>query len=427
MNISTLYSKVLVAILLLSLLLGAFLIRFRQFQGCGFFRDEPGTNTLSYRSVYEYFQPEHGADPIEINGLFYYKFIQHPWQEFTGRILHDDTVFTCRLSSLLGALIGLAVFFQLGKNYTDKYTALLATALLTVNGCHQFYSNYLRYHIFSILAAILLTCALGKILSKPNWQNWFIYHCLTVINIYTSLNNLTLLPAHWLIIYLYTCSNSEHNQQYIKLRRGLITSALLSLLAFLPMPFWDSQALGRMSAYPPLSINLYLNIYCCLVGLKEYLLHPTSLITLISIAAFLAIGLKKAWQDYRIQNDLRLLTISAWLIVPLITHWIISLIVQPLIITRNLIFIMPAFALLVSVGIKSLANSTYSKVILITLWLIIIPTLLSQCGHNVFYEWDEPINPRYYRVPMSECCRYPGDHISGQLPSEKRKSSPSNF
>lgn len=427
MHISTLYSKVLVALLLLGLLLGAFFIRFRQFQGCGFFRDEPGTNTLSYRSVYEYFHPEHGADPIEINGLFYYKFIQHPWQEFTGRLLHDDTVFTCRLSSLVGALIGLAVFFQLGKNYTDKYTALLATALLTVNGCHQFYSNYLRYHIFSLLAAILLTCVLNQILSKPNRQNWFIYHCLTVVNIYTSLNNLTLLPAHWLIIYLSAYSNSERNRQYFALRRGLITSVVLSLLAFLPMPFWDSQALGRMSAYPPLSFNLYLNIYCCLVGLKEYLLCPTSLITLVSIATFVAIGLKKAWQNYRTQNDLRLLTIATWLIVPLILHWLISLSVQPLIITRNLIFIMPAFALLTAVGIKSLANSIYSKVIITALWLIIIPTLLSQCGHNVFYEWDEPISPKYYHAPMSECCRYPGDHISGQFLPQEREFSHSNF
>lgn len=422
MNMSNVIAKILVLFLLLSLLLGAFLIRFRQFQGCGFFRDEPGTNTLSYRSVYEYIHPEHGAEPVEVNGLFYYKFIQHPWQEFTGQILHDDTVFACRLSSLLGALIGLAVFFQLGKNYTDKYTALIATALLTINGCHQFYSNYLRYHIFSLLAAVLLTYILGQILSRPNWQNWLAYHCLTIINIYTSINNLTLLPAHWLIIYLSMRSNSKCNWQYIQLRRGLLTSIILSSLAFLPMPFWDSQALGRMNSYPALNFNLYLNIYCCLVGLKEYLFSFTSLITLVTIAVFLLVGLKKAWQDYQDKDDLRLLTISAWLFGPLLLHLLASLTIQPLIITRNLIFVMPAFALLTATGLKSLAKSACSKAIITLLWLIIIPTLLTQCGHNVFYEWDEPINPKYYHVPMFECCRYPGDHISRQLPQVEQAS-----
>ena len=77
---------------------------------------------------------------------------------------------------------------------------------------------------------------------------------------------------------------------------------------------------------------------------------------------------------------------------------------------------MPAFALLTATGLKSLTKSTYSKAIITFLWLIIIPTLLTQCGHNVFYEWDEPINTKYYHAPMFECCRYPGDHISGQLP-----------
>lgn len=421
MDSSTLYSKILVPILLFSLLAGAFFIRFRQFQGCGFFRDEPGTNTLSYRSVYEYFRPEHGANPIEINGLFYYKFIQHPWQKFTGRVLHDETVYACRLSSLAGALLGLAAFFQLSKNYTDRYTALLATSLLTINGCHQFYSNYLRYHIFSLLAAILLTCALRAVLTKTNSRTWFIYHCLTLINIYTSLNNITLLPAHWLIIYLTMRSNCrDSNPSYYNLRRGLITSTIIALLAFLPMPLWDTHALGRMNSYPPLNFNLYLNIYCCLAGLKEYLLSPASLLTLISLAVFLIVGLKKAWQIYKEKSDTRLLTIAAWLIIPLALHWLISLVIQPLIITRNLIFVMPAFALLIATGIKSLATSLKARIVITAIWLVIIPTLLTQCGHNVFYEWDEPLNPKYYHVPRSECCRYPGDHILGQ-PAQNQK------
>lgn len=411
MNNSVSYSKILILFILINLLTGAFFIRFRQFQGCGLFRDEPGTNTLSYRSISEYLYPEHGAEPIEINGLFYYKFIQHPWQEFTGKVLHDDTVYACRLSSLIGSILGLVAFFLLAQRYTDKYTALLATALLTINGCHQFYSNYLRYHIFSLLGAILLTYLLSELLSKPNFKNQFFYHLLTFINIYTSLNNLTLLPAHWLIIYLAIGKISPNDSKRSNLVKVLISSIVLTCLAFLPMPLWDNQALGRMDSYPALDLNLYLNIYCCLVGLKEYLLTPTSLLVLLSIAVFLFSGLVCAWRAYKSQKDLQLLTIAAWLVVPLGLHWLLSSIIQPLIITRNLIFIMPAFALLTALGIKNLAISFWPKIIITVIWLIIIPTLLAQCGHNVFYEWDEPVSLKYCNYPMIECCRYPGDHI----------------
>ncbi|MGM9991573.1 MAG: hypothetical protein ACI376_01815 [Candidatus Bruticola sp.] len=411
MTFSSLYTKITIYFLLLCLLSGAFFIRSGQFRGCGLYRDEPGTNTLAFRSISEYIYPEHGAEPIEINGIFYYKFIQHPWQEFCCLVLGDITTSAYRFSSLIGGILSLWALFHLGKRCSSIWISLLAVALLSINGCHQYYSNYLRYHIFSLLAAILLTIILFNILAKPNIKNWLLYIVMSAVNIGISLNNITLLPAHWLILSLAIKRTSTKDPARVRLKSGLIASILTALATALPMPFFDRGALARMDSYPELSWQLGVNIFCSQAGLKEYLYSISSIVTLLSILIFLIAGLYRAWQEYHNKGDLLYLTLAAWLVVPLLLHVILSILIQPLIITRNLIFIMPAFALLTAIGINYLSSLNWHKLIITAAWVIIIHNLLLQCGHNVFYEWDEPVNYRYFQPTMTNCCRFPGDHI----------------
>lgn len=403
--------KLLSGLLLVTLIISGFAVRYGQFRGCSLHRDEPGTNTLALRSVMEYAYPEHGAEKTEINGAFYYKFIQYPWQIFSSCILGDDTVSGYRFSSVIGALAGFAVIFVLGRRCAGTWTALLALAFLSINGCHQYYSNYMRYHIFSLFLAAAASLQFIHTLKKPSSGRWSTYHILTVLNIYTSLNNITLFPAHWVCAALYAkFSRSLPEKERKILLCNIIASAVLCILSFIPMPLWDTGALSRMDWYPVLSAPLMLNIFCCLAGLKEYLCDPASILYLSGAFIFIVLGSVSAFEELR-QGRIEKIMLFAWLIIPILLHIAVSVIIHPIIIARNLIFLMPPFFLLMALGMRRLAASKAGAALVLVFAVFSAPAMLAQCGHNVYYDWDEVILPQYYSTHLDGCCRYPGDHI----------------
>lgn len=406
---------IIILVLLFLLLTAAFLMRKDCFYGCAFFRDEPGTEQLSLRSVKEYFlTPETGLKPIEINSLFYYKFILYPWKEWRNS-LGDATVTGYRGSSLWGALIGLGIVFLVGSRSHNKWIALLAVSLLTVNACHKTFSVYMRYHIYSFLFAGWSVLIFWRLLKKPNLGNWLYYNLLAVINIYVSINNITLLPAQWLILALFLRRKYGAAKLWPStFKIGLALSALTALAAFLPMPFYDSGALERMDHYAPLGWPLFLNIYASFVGIKQELASPEGLFCLLSVGFFLTVGIKGAVDEFRREGRPEALTLVAWLAVPLLLHLIVSASIHPIIITRNLIFLMIPFAVLTASGIRTCAEKTAGFIAVTTVWTLLIPLMLHQCNHIIYYDWDAVEPDKFFLNDRRECCEMPGDHLKHQ-------------
>ncbi|MBQ7503379.1 hypothetical protein IJT93_11855 [bacterium] len=385
------------------------------FYGCAFFRDEPGTEHLSLNSVTEYFcVTEDGRRPVEINSLFYYKFILYPWKEWRNS-LGDITVTGYRRSSLWGSLIGLGIVFLVGSRSHNKWIGLLAVSLLAVNACHKTFSVYMRYHIYSLLFAGWSTLVFWRLLKKPNLLNWLYYNLLAIINIYVSLNNITLLPAHWLVLALVLRRKYGSFKLWpSSYKIGLALSALTSLAAFLPMPLYDSGALGRMDHYAPLGWPLFLNIYSSFVGLKQDLASWEGLFCLLSVGFFLAVGIKTAFDSFRGEGKPEALTLAAWLIVPILLHIVISALIHPIIITRNLIFLMIPFAVLTAAGIRSCARGAAGTVLTAAVWSLLIPLMLHQCNHIIYYDWDAVEPEKFFLNERWECCEMPGDHLKRQ-------------
>lgn len=406
---------IIIFILLLLLLTGAFLMRRDCFYGCAFFRDEPGTEQLSLNSVTEYiWGTDDGRRPVEINSLFYYKFILYPWKEWRNS-LGDITVTGYRGSSLWGALIGLGVVFLVGAKSHNKWIGLLAVSLLTVNACHKTFSVYMRYHIYSLLFAGWSVLAFWRLLKKPSLGSWLYYNLLAVINIYVSLNNITLLPAQWLIMALYLRRGYGSPKLWpSSYKTGLVLSVLTALIAFLPMPFYDSGALGRMNHYAPLGWPLYLNLYASLVGIKQELASPEGLFCLLSVGFFLAAGLKGAFDSFRREGRPEALTLAAWLGVPLLLHLLISAFIHPIMITRNLIFLMIPFAVLTAAGMRRCAEGGAGAAAVTAVWTLMIPLMLHQCNHIVYYDWDAVEPDKFFISERQECCEMPGDHLKHQ-------------
>lgn len=405
------------------------LVRWGQFFGCEPFRDEPGTYTLALFSPWERLSQPHETGFFEINGSFYYT-LQHYWQVFCDQVLLSPTIDAYRGSSLIIGLTSLVALYYLGKRLVGPQAAFIASLFLAINPFHQYFSNYLRFQMASLLAAIICWQLFLNLTKHESGKNWCFFLIATLLSVFISLPNICLLPAQALYFLLQKQGSRSAWRQVAWL-------SLAALLLGLVFPYCDPQGSQRIAWYPPLNSALFAGIVCCGIGIKQYLLCPFTFIAFSGLLIAAAGGLISLVQHCRKLYQLSIsspslaessepdtvlgrkrpliwpesLSIILWLFVPFVSMLIISLGWQNIIIARSCLFIQPALALLIGVGTVRLSQSRRGAWLTIAVSAIVMAVLLSQCRHNVYYEWDEPLKAQAFSSYKEGCCQFPFDHL----------------
>ncbi|MHB0878394.1 MAG: glycosyltransferase family 39 protein [Anaerolineae bacterium] len=312
-----------------------------------------------------------------------YTFALKPWIDATG-----TSEFTLRFSSVLAAVVLLALLYRVGRRLLGEQGARVTALLAIASPYLIWYAQELKMYSLLAMLGVASYASLLSALDRGRWPRWALYAVVTSILPYVHILGVLLLPAQGLALLLSW-------RTYARRRAWLTTMALMSL-PYLPLAIWQAPYLaGGVQTghlYYPLPAMLSILAHAWplgIVGVPGLLpLLPFAAALLAAVVVPLTPALsapeRKAATAGGTGANLaaagagRLLW--AWLLVPVALVWLISL-RSPVFTDRYLIASLPALLLLLALGVTALAR----------LWrpaaLLLLALLLAVSLYALLQQW----------------------------------------
>ncbi|MEN8253403.1 MAG: glycosyltransferase family 39 protein [Patescibacteria group bacterium] len=327
-------------------------------------------------------------------------------KDFQPPLLHLILHFAHRLTGIksewflrsIGALIpGLVTIwatYKIGEKIANKKAGLLAALLLASNSFHIFYSQELRPYSLPAMIGTLSWLTLLKLQATSSKSQTNLKSQILNITILFILSSLGLYSS-----YLYPFLILSQIAYVLLFKRRVVKaffySLFFSFLAFLPwLPMflqqlkigtaWQSQLPGWSTV---VSITQFKSLPLVfgkfLYGVIDLEISATFFFSSFFIVFLL---LTSSWQTLKqINKEKSLKIILIWLMIPLLSAWLVSFII-PVLRPKRVLYLLPAFYLFVSYLLYSPKKSLLVK---LTLAILLTTNLLSTFS---YYR-----NPNYQR------------------------------
>jgi uncharacterized membrane protein len=315
----------------------AFFLRAATLANQSLWRDEVDAIRFSSWSL-----PELAAGLVQVshNGPLYFLLLSF-WRTFTG-----NSEYALRFPSAgFGVLLiplGYALARRLGLS---RRAGLLTGLLLTTSPYLLWYSQEAKmYTMLTALVGVAFLAYLKALAGGGRW--WAVFVTATSLSFYTHI----LAP---LMLIVYVVVGLGHVGPARRRWRGWLVSMALLTGPYLPLAWWQAPRLVRGYAsghqFYPLSEEVYLLLQLYSRGLIRFagLLPVIAALFLLLAGLFLSIPPAR-----RVQFNSRAV-LAAWLLIPPLAVYLISLRV-PVFEDRYLIYITPAFYLLLAAGLTKL-------------------------------------------------------------------------
>lgn len=299
-----------------------------------------------------------------------------------------------RLASVIPSVITVLILFHIVKKQTDTTTGYLAAIFLGVNAFHVFFSQELRPYAFAAMWATLSWWWMLKIQTQPARKGWYIgYAVTTAAGLYSSY----LYPFHLLGQLIYIFLMPQRRLKYWFLSLG--TSGLL-YLPWLPY-FWEQFTVGSMLRThtagwesvvgTPVMKALPLTLAKFFFGMQDLeltwqFLLPTVIIT--TVIGWITIAIFRQKREALTKH---FLLMSCWILIPLLSSWLISFwvpVIQPKRIMLILPGVMAAVAIVARTGLRLPSALTRG------LAFLLIGSYLSLQFFALAAYWTQPVLQR---------------------------------
>ncbi|MDP3973631.1 MAG: glycosyltransferase family 39 protein [Candidatus Daviesbacteria bacterium] len=279
------------------------------------------------------------------------------------------TEIAVRLPSIIFGILTIWITFLIGQKIHSKSLGFIAALFLAVNPLHIYYSQEARmYSLAALVVSINMLFFLNLVKGeKSNGRNLGFYILSNLLVLVSDYVSYLIFPAQ-LAFFLI-----GHRTRFLK--KWLIV-LLLSLGIFsIWLPIFMNQLQAGLAVSS--SIPAWKEVVGSF-GLKPLILtyvkfiigridHPDPLIygSLFLIPGLLFLFLM--WRGIRFASDFNKKLLSVWLIIPIVSALLISLTV-PIYSYFRLLFILPSFMMLISLGVLSFKPKFRN--------FLIIPTIL---------------------------------------------------
>ena len=287
-----------------------------------------------------------------------------------------------RLLSVIFGVGTVWITYKLTKVLFDKNIALLSTILLAVSPYHIYYSQEIRMYSEAAFFAILSIYFLHLFLTKSKIVYSTGYILSTVALLYTHYDGSFLILAQLLYIL----------NVYKKRLRDFILYQVVIFILYIP---WIPQFITQLKN--GLSVGEYLPGWQHVLSLPFIKALPVTffkfsfgridiedslsfLILTVSILAIVVFVLFKSFKNFR---DKKYKLVALWFFIPIISVLIISFRI-PLNQPFRILYVLPAFCILLSLGIYNLKR--------FKLVALIILIFVNLGGLTLYY-----VNPKYSR------------------------------
>ncbi len=277
------------------------------------------------------------------NGPLYHLLLR-PWLHLAG-----DGEFGLRFFSLIWGVLAVPLTFRLARRIFPSLpgVACLAALLATTSPYLVWYSQEGKMYTLVVALTLLSMDRYLAALERGGWGRWLAYGVVTAVAPYVHFLAALIIPAQGLIFFALDgpCR-----------RRGWkpwLASLAVLILPYLPLLVWQLPLLlhpgdtgFRFVPLPEMVSSL----------LYSYSLGVTSSLPWWGLAPFIGLLLAAGllWRD-RLVRPLSLAALFCWLLVPVLGLFLISL-SRPLYTARYLIFVLPAYLLLVAGGGMAIAR-----------------------------------------------------------------------
>jgi uncharacterized membrane protein len=307
----------------------------------------------------------------------------------------------------------------------DPSVALLSTLLLTTSQLHIYYSQEARmYSLTTLLASLAIYFFLTTLKDGKNKLSWLLYSFSITALIASDYVPLFLLP----IFFIYALFEKKGANWWKKYALTYLPIVFLGLV-WLPMLFTQLRAITQLKSTLPGwnsiiggssvkdAVLVWTKFVFGRISLSNKILYYGLLVIATSIVIIPVFSFVT-----RLVRSMKL--IFLWLIIPLLLGLLVSF-VTPVLIYFRFLFVLPAFYILIAVGISRL-KPNFAKVLIVLLlivnltsWLIYIKDPRQQretwreatsfveqrvsSDEIVLFDYPEPITPfRWYSKGLVE-------------------------
>jgi uncharacterized membrane protein len=259
-----------------------------------------------------------------------------------------------RLFSVLVAMLTILFIYKLGSKVINKKVGLMAAAFLATSGLFVYYSQEARMYALATLLVVLTIFSFVKLIKGGRVGDWIAFSILLVLIAATDYVAILILPVLWVFAVI-----NKQNQFWWK--KFLASHIILIIFMALWSPIFIKQLSGG------LAVNVTSPSWWKILGLtsiKNLALIPIKFILgRISFENKLVYGsvvcIAAAVFGYPLIKTFKKASLYwLWLIVPVILAAIIGLKISIFYYFR-LLFVLPAFYLLVAIGISNLKKYSY--------------------------------------------------------------------
>ncbi len=328
------------------------------------------------------------------NMALYYIFL-HFWLQFTALLGLNPTEFVIRLPSAIFAALSSVMVFLLGRRFLGLAAGLTAAGLYLLNGQQLIYAQETRSYALQLLLICITWYALFAIVSGNTHQKrwWLCFALATVLAVYVHLFSALILAAQVVafggLLVLPGTPGPWRTQARQQLRMFIV--CLVGIFLLLIPGIYTSRSGSKTGWLPiPHPMDVYLLFLTISANSRIYL---ALLVAFCILGLFVAVLAYQAWgkrllsrlslvdtaedqYDQRLSHFQQLLPVGfallCWVIVPIVLSYIISYSSTRLFSARYLVTIVPAFVLLVGLGIAVVRWRVVQVVLVLGLLLLTI-------------------------------------------------------
>lgn len=287
-----------------------------------------------------------------------YHLFLHGWLSVANTAGFLQTEAVVRLPSAIFAALSTVVVFLLGRRVRGNSTGIVAAALYLLNDWQLVYAQQARAYSLQVLLLCLSWYGLFSILERPRatkWH-WILYVGASVLAIYAHLFSVVILGTQvlamavvWLFPGLFATGEARKRlRSHVQVFLGCFALVLLLSLPMLLL----SRTADKTSWLPRASLNDLLYFWHSVSGNSKYYLLV--MVAMLVVAAGLALWSRFAAERGRPVEEVESHVyhqalwgwlLLCWLLIPIVSTYIISQGPLRLFSARYLIVVVPALTL----------------------------------------------------------------------------------
>lgn len=319
---------------------------------------------------------------IRQNGPLYF-FLLRGWIGVAG-----TSVTSLRFFSLIFGVLVVALIYALGRRLLDPTAGVLAALLSALSPYLVWYSQEVKMYALLTALALLAIYALRRAVLGGG-ARWWVVHVITIsLALYTHIWSVLLIPV---AIFLYLVWWPESRRHWVG---GLVSLALLTL-PYLPLIAWEARHLfvPRDTGFPFYTLGNMAKVLlgAWSMGIGNWL-WPWGTVSIVHAHLWASIlgggsallGMFSAMVAGKARRQRSILGLGGWLVLPPLGIWIVSQ-WQPLFTDRYLIWVAPAFYLLMAAGLAFLWKHRRWPMLplLLSILIVFVSSLWYQSAHPI--------------------------------------------